>query len=235
MIVTAKERRLFSLFANILDYPYPGLDREVEECEALLAASEPEGTAHLQALRAFLEATSLGRLEEIYTGFFDLNPVCHPYVGYQLFGESYKRSAFLVGLKERYRACGFQADEQELPDRLSVLLRFLAVSEDEELNAELLQEGLLPALDRMVGKGGRQPAPAPAGDVQLEGHSQGEVLGGGFVLEMMAETQSDDSRLHREANPYWQALQALRVALRSLQLGAKPLPGASNPGGGDHA
>ena len=42
----------------------------------------------------------MGKLQEVYSGFFDLNSICHPYIGYQLFGENYKRSIFLVELKK---------------------------------------------------------------------------------------------------------------------------------------
>jgi nitrate reductase molybdenum cofactor assembly chaperone NarJ/NarW len=36
------------------------------------------------------------RLEELFTATFDLQPVCHPYVGYQLCGESQQRTLFLM-------------------------------------------------------------------------------------------------------------------------------------------
>jgi nitrate reductase assembly molybdenum cofactor insertion protein NarJ len=35
----------------------------------------------------FAGSTPASRLEEIYTGTFDLNLVCFPYPGYHLFGE----------------------------------------------------------------------------------------------------------------------------------------------------
>jgi nitrate reductase molybdenum cofactor assembly chaperone NarJ/NarW len=69
-----------------------------------------------------------------------------------LFGENYKRSTFLVGLKQAYRDEGFEADASEIPDRLSIVLRFAAYSKGGEDIDDLLGRGLLPALDRMTTK-----------------------------------------------------------------------------------
>lgn len=143
-------RRTLELFAEILDYPQENLVQQVQECETLASASSPEAANLLRQFRNVVEETPNGRLEEIYTGIFDLDSDCHPYVGYQLFGESYERSAFLLELKERYRSCGFEASENELPDRLSVLLRFLSMSGDEILSQEIIDDGLIPALDKMA-------------------------------------------------------------------------------------
>ena len=106
----------------------------------------------LESFRDFAEKTPLGKLQEVYSGFFDLNSICHPYVGYQLFGENYKRSAFLIGLKKAYRAEGFEADASEIPDRLSIVLRYVAHSKGGEDIDDLLNRGVLPALERMTTK-----------------------------------------------------------------------------------
>jgi nitrate reductase delta subunit len=71
--------------------------------------------------------------------------VCYPYIGYQLFGETYKRGEFLALLNARYREAGFVV-EGELPDHLSVILRYLSRTWD----AALVQEGVVPALTKML-------------------------------------------------------------------------------------
>lgn len=153
MVVVNSEtayRRMLELFADILDYPQENIVQQVQECETLVSASNPEAADLLRQFRNVVEETPNGRLEEIYTGIFDLDSDCHPYVGYQLFGDSYERSVFLVGLKQRYRSSGFETSENELPDRLSVLLRFLSMSGDGSLSQEIIDEGLVPALDKMA-------------------------------------------------------------------------------------
>jgi nitrate reductase molybdenum cofactor assembly chaperone len=142
--------RVLDLLADILDYPQGHPDEKVEECASLVSVGTPEAAAHLRRFQSSVRGLPAGRLEEIYTVTFDLEASCHPYVGYHLFGESYQRSTFLVGLKERYRAWGFESPETELPDRLSVMLRFLAVTGDEELKQEIMSQGLLPALGKMI-------------------------------------------------------------------------------------
>lgn len=138
---------IFHLFARILDYPQTstGLVEVLRACEAL---APPEGRAPLREFRKFAEAAPLGRLQEVYSRTFDFNTIC-PYVGYHLFGESYKRSAFLVELNRRYLAQGFEV-EAELPDHISLMLGFLAICNEIQLREELIAEALGPALGKMI-------------------------------------------------------------------------------------
>ncbi len=157
------ERRMLGLLADITDYPTANLLETVRECEALLSTKSPDAAAPLGRFRAFVEATPPGRLEEIYTGTFDLDAACHPYVGYHLLGESYKRSVFLLELKERYRTQGYIANDKDLPDRLSILLRFLSMSDDMSLTQEIISEAMLPALDKMTKKEEGEEVDKPRG------------------------------------------------------------------------
>ncbi|MDP2662204.1 MAG: nitrate reductase molybdenum cofactor assembly chaperone [Dehalococcoidia bacterium] len=144
--------RILQLFAEMLEYPRPALAMAVGECKALISPGSTEGGALLCEFQEFVEKTALGRLEEIYTGTFDLNATCHPYVGFHLFGESYKRSVFMLGLKERYRAQNFTIPGNDLPDHITIVLRFLATCEDAEMAQPLVQDALLPTVKRMVGR-----------------------------------------------------------------------------------
>jgi nitrate reductase delta subunit len=114
-----------------------------------LPGINPQAASLIEESRAFAEGATQARLEELYTSTFDLKAVCHPYVGYHLFGESYKRGAFLARLNEGYRERGFSAGS-ELPDHLPVVLRFLALKEDGEFSETLLREGVIPAVEEMA-------------------------------------------------------------------------------------
>ena len=144
------ERRLFHLYALILEYPRSDLSETVRECQALVAPGNPEAAALIGGFCTYLDSTPLEQLQEVYTVTFDLDATYHPYVGHHLFGESYKRSAFLVGLKERYQTFGYTFSESELADHLAVMVGFLAVCDDAVLTKELIQDALLPGLGRMV-------------------------------------------------------------------------------------
>ncbi|WP_319798699.1 nitrate reductase molybdenum cofactor assembly chaperone [Nitrobacter sp.] len=150
-VLYSNRSKVLDLFADILDYPASGLEGKASECAALVRGVQPQAAALLESFRSFAEETGIGKLQEVYSGFFDLNSICHPYVGYQLFGENYKRSIFLVELKKSYRASGFESDASEIPDRLSIVLRYAAQNDGEDVDA-LLNKGLLPALERMTTK-----------------------------------------------------------------------------------
>jgi len=141
--------QVLRLFADILEYPTPDLVRQAKACADLLLVVNPKAAALLDGFCAFVEQTSLTRLEELYTSTFDLQVVCYPYIGYHLFGESYKRGAFMARLNEGYRAYNFSAGN-ELPDHLPVVLRFLALGQDGEFSQTLVREGVIPAVDRMA-------------------------------------------------------------------------------------
>jgi nitrate reductase delta subunit len=229
-ILFSRRATVLGLFADILDYPAPGLARKAAECAALIGAAQPEAAAMLDRFRGFAEETPLGKLQEFYSGFFDLNSICHPYVGYQLFGENYKRSSFLVGLKKAYRGEGFEADTTDIPDRLSIVLRYVAHSKGGEEIDELLNRGVLPALERMTtkpesdahhhdgpididGHTGIERAKIDDRDErkQLKGQSQGDQLAGGFLLAMSEDYDKDAAE--KRTHPYHEALEALRLLL----------------------
>jgi nitrate reductase delta subunit len=242
-VLFSRRAQLLELFADILDYPAPGLAEKAAECATLIGTAQPEAAALLRSFHEFAEEKPLGKLQEIYSGFFDLNSICHPYIGYQLFGENYKRSVLLIELKKAYRAAGFEASPAETVDRLSVVLRFIAQSKGGEDIDELLNRGVLPALARMTTKPETDAhqhdgAVDVDGDTgieraklddreerrQLKGQSQGDILGPGFLLAMSDDYDSHDAGQKR-AHPYHQALEALRL-LVDLGL-TKKTPGIS--------
>lgn len=149
---------LLLLFSEILDYPGADLPKTVERCCGLLQRVQPQASRELAAFGAFVKGRPREELEELYTHTFDLQVVCYPYVGYQLFGESYKRGAFLAALKGHFKEHGF-SEGRELPDHLAVVLRFLALSPEESIARPLLEEAVIPALQQMVGsfKGADHP------------------------------------------------------------------------------
>lgn len=139
----------YRLFADILDYPMPLLAGRVDELLPLVASVDDKAGQLLDRFREFVTKTSTTKLEELYSGTFDLQPLCYPYVGYQLFGEEYRRGMFMARLREHYRSCEFAAGN-DLPDHLCIILRFLASREPGEVERELVSECLVPALGKMI-------------------------------------------------------------------------------------
>jgi nitrate reductase delta subunit len=159
------DRDLARGFAGLLAYPGPELAPAARACAAALGPRHPDAARLLEAFAAFVESTPPGRVEEVYSGLFELDAATPPYVGYHLFGESYKRSAFLLRLRAACRSDGVDPGP-ELADHLAVVLALLAASRDEELRQELAEDALVPALERMVGPVGdpRGPEDGRAGE-----------------------------------------------------------------------
>ncbi len=182
MYTESEMQNVYQCFARILEYPVGRTLPAAAEAQGLLADESPEAAAWLKEFYEYAESLSPGRLEEVYTGTFDLDAACHPYVGYHLFGETYKRSAFLVELKQRYHAQGFIFSATELPDHLAVILHFLAATKDNTQAEEIARDALLPVLDRMTGRAKSEgfdedaDADSPKAEKKLEKRNQFQVV-----------------------------------------------------------
>lgn len=144
-------RRVWGLFAELLEYPRESPVETLEECRNLTRATFPDAEMRLDEFQAFAEEATLGHLQEEYTRAFDMDETHSLYVGYHLLGETYKRSALLLEFKERYRAYDIEV-AGELADYLPVVLRFLAVCDDSELADVFLSEAVWPMLDMIASK-----------------------------------------------------------------------------------
>lgn len=143
---------LYDLFADLLEYPTSAALQKSGLYIQQLRETDPDAAQCFEAFQCGTEQRTLEEMEELFTRVFDMQPLCYPYVGYHLFGESYKRGAFMAQLSEAYRLCGFSV-EKELPDHISVVLRFLALDSEkrtEDFGCSLLHEGLMPALEKMT-------------------------------------------------------------------------------------
>jgi len=136
---------VLDLLAAALAYPTADLPAQASACADALQGVHWRAARRMARFARFVAQTPLAALEEHYAATFDLRPVCYPYVGFHLFGETYKRGEFLARLNERYRASDFEA-AGELPDHLGVVLRYLARTGD----PALLSEGAIPAVLRMI-------------------------------------------------------------------------------------
>lgn len=168
----------YGVLADALTYPAPG------RLAVLRAAvgGLPEGPAK-DAFSAFvrdIEPLTLGAWEELYTRTLDLNPPAAPYVGYQMWGDSYQRGAFMAKMNRALAGAGVDR-EGELPDHLGACLRYLA--EVAEPLPELV-EVFVPAVGRIL-KALREAQPdspyirllqavQAAGQARLDGFKQKE-------------------------------------------------------------
>jgi nitrate reductase delta subunit len=145
MINLRTTEAIYELLACLMEYPTSDLPDQARECAAALKTKRSHAARHMAHFRDSVTQTGPGDLEELYSATFDLTPVCYPYIGYQLFGDTYKRGEFLALLNARYRDIGIVI-QGELPDHLGMVLRYLAQIPD----ADLVNEGVIPTLERMI-------------------------------------------------------------------------------------
>jgi len=141
------ERETLELVAACLEYPSaltPALARRAAE---RTAGDHIALARALWDLAVWLETAPLGEAEERYTALFDLDPVCTLHVGYQVFGDTYPRGAFIANLSRELRQAGVGRGS-DLPDFLPVVLRLLAVIGADEAEP-LLSIVVRPALAKM--------------------------------------------------------------------------------------
>jgi len=149
---------LYDLFADLLQYPTLATSIKAGHCYERLQQSHLDVAPLLESFYHATEQRSLEQMQELYTTTFDMQPVCYPYLGYQLFGESYKRGAFMAQLNEAYHVVGYSAG-QELPDHIAVVLHFVGLNSANrqgDFCQSLLNEGMIPALEKMLKTFGEQ-------------------------------------------------------------------------------
>jgi nitrate reductase delta subunit len=109
----------------------------------------PAATEALERFASGMAALTQDQREELYTATFDVSPACVLYVSIHLFGEeNFKRGEFMAALHARYQSAGF-SPKGELPDHLSVLLRFAAQTDEAE-RRELVEFCLLGPVGKMI-------------------------------------------------------------------------------------
>ncbi len=145
-----RQRQVFESFAELLSYPVKDPAPAARRCRELLLARD--SADHLARFVARAERARPHELEEVYSATFDLDPACAPYVGHHLCGEGPKRGVFMAKLADVYRQDGFLdgRPDGELPDHVSVVLRYLSAVPAGPGRQALLDDALVPALDKML-------------------------------------------------------------------------------------
>lgn len=133
-----------TLLAEAFCYPYPGLLERLET--GLTEASASPGISGLASFINNVKALSPSEWEELCTRTLDLSPAAAPYVGFQVWGESYQRGEFMAKLSRAMFELGVNT-EGELPDHLVPILRYLDATNQP---IPELDEQLEPAVERMI-------------------------------------------------------------------------------------
>lgn len=133
----------YAILAEGLRYPTPGHLGSLKASINQLAEGNVK-TAYSQFVER-IESLSLAAWEELHTRTLDLNPPGAPYIGYQTWGDSYQRGAFMSMMNRAIESNQIDS-EGELPDHLIPVLRLL--DQMDEPFPEL-EEVLAPAVARI--------------------------------------------------------------------------------------
>ena len=142
-------KELCRKFAVLFSYPDEHVAEHAEQCVLSMQQVDSKAVTPLVSFTTFVESNPPSRIEEAFTAAFDLQPVCHPYIGYQLCGESQQRTMFMLKLRELYRQFDFEPGK-DLPDHIAEVLRFVGSISDCGCRDEIIRDGLLPALDKLT-------------------------------------------------------------------------------------
>ncbi|OJX38221.1 MAG: hypothetical protein BGO78_09380 [Chloroflexi bacterium 44-23] len=135
---------IFNLLAEAFCYPDPEQLTFLEKGLEILPAKKQN--EFVISFIKKISQLSLAEWEELYTRTLDLNPPIAPYIGFQMWGESYQRGEFLS--KMNRNLIENEIDLQgELPDHIIPILRYLG-----KVTQPLpdLIEVFAPALKRMT-------------------------------------------------------------------------------------
>jgi nitrate reductase molybdenum cofactor assembly chaperone NarJ/NarW len=136
--------KIYQALSEAFCYPGPS---SLELLETVcLAMPDGGGRQTLQDFLGQIQHLSLGAWEELYTQTWDLAPLTAPYIGYQIWGEDYRRGKFMADLQGAYQQ--HQVDTgSELPDHLVPVLRYLETAQQP---LPELVEIFKPAVEKMA-------------------------------------------------------------------------------------
>ena len=138
----------YEALARLLEYPSAAGEALAHACGVELRERNEPAADAVDAFDAATRDLYLEDLEELYARTFDLDPTHAMDLGWQLFGETYKRGVFLVKMQASLREHGIDQGS-ELGDHLPLVLRLLARLDDEEDPHGLVEEVILPAVAKL--------------------------------------------------------------------------------------
>lgn len=139
----------YTLLAELFKYPEPGFLERVLECQAFLDKNYPEAGKEMEVFTSYIHHSDCDKREELYTKTFDVQPICYLDLGYVIFGEDYKRGAFLLHMQGEQRKhnneCG-----TDLPDNITNVFTLMAKHPDNEFVDELAVKIIIPGIKKMI-------------------------------------------------------------------------------------
>jgi nitrate reductase delta subunit len=113
----------------LLQYPEYQVSRVVPQLHEAAAGMSADEQRGFESFLQWFAETPLLAMQSHYVELFDRKRRACLYMSYYLNGDTRRRGMALVEFKDLYRAGGWEASEDELPDFLPTLLQFCAVAD----------------------------------------------------------------------------------------------------------
>ncbi len=146
-----KKYNHYIAFADLLRYPAADYSERANMCLVMLEERYPEAALEIEPFVNYMLSHTEDEREELYTKTFDVQPICYLDLGYVIFGEDYKRGAFLLHMQEEQLKEGNDCGT-DLSDNICNMLTLYAKSDNQALLDELAVKILIPGLEKMIGE-----------------------------------------------------------------------------------
>lgn len=146
-----KKYKHYSDFADLLRYPSMDYPERVNKCFGILSKDYPEAASEMKPFVEYINTHTEDEREELFTKTFDVQPICYLDLGYVIFGEDYKRGAFLLHMQEEQLLAGNDCGT-DLSDNICNMLTLYAKTDNQALLDELAVKILIPGLEKMIGE-----------------------------------------------------------------------------------
>ena len=146
---------IFEDLALLYEYPtedlIPVLSLLIKKFSSSTNIAYHSITEKLKVFFDYCSTTNLSKLEEDYIASFEMNTKFVLYLGHLLLGENYERSEFISQLKDLYDEYNFKIENNELPDHISLILKFLSKTNVPQNKKNILIENLIEAFSNKTG------------------------------------------------------------------------------------
>ncbi len=141
------DKEMLQFLSLLLQYPKSGW---LEINQLRILASKLEHLPQKENVDTFLDYLDHRSCEDVaveYVDTFDFSEHCNLYITSLLCPDDRKRGQVLADLKAIYSQAGLEADTEELPDYLPLLLEFLGIADQESCKQVLEIVG--PGMDKL--------------------------------------------------------------------------------------
>lgn len=133
-----KHQKVFKIASILLQYPTEEWLRGVEEIKLELKTMDDSLTKmYFNSFLYYVESTPFIELCERYVATFDYHGIVSLHLTYHVFKDSRQRGEALVQLRNIFKQSDFETITEELPDYLPLILEFLSVANEEQMQQVL--------------------------------------------------------------------------------------------------